>query len=69
MQQPDPTRDQPPAAEHEERAPKPPVDRPDPEDPPTGPAEELTEDFDPAAAPSNPDLVGPDPDALQEESP
>jgi len=33
------------------------VDRPDPEDPPTGPAEELDDDFDPAAAPSNPDLV------------
>jgi hypothetical protein len=32
-------------------------DRPDPEDPPTGPADELDDDFDPAAAPSNPDLV------------
>ena len=34
------------------------VDRPDPEDPPTGPADELDDDFDPAEAPSNPDLVG-----------
>lgn len=37
----------------------PPVDRPDPEDLPTGTAESLDDDFDPADAPSNPDLVGP----------
>lgn len=35
------------------------VTRPDPEDPPAD-AAELDEDFDPAASPSNPDLVGPD---------
>ncbi|TFB88250.1 hypothetical protein E3O44_06145 [Cryobacterium algoricola] len=40
----------------------PPVDRPDPEDPPVGPAEKLDHDFDPAAGPSNPDLVGSDTD-------
>lgn len=38
----------------------PPVDRPDPDDPPDGPAEKLDQDFDPAAKPSNPDLVGSD---------
>jgi hypothetical protein len=38
------------------------VDRPDPEDPPVGPAEELDDDFDPAADPSNPDLVGDGPE-------
>jgi len=36
------------------------VDRPDPEDPPVGPAEELDDGFDPAAAPSHRDLVGSD---------
>lgn len=34
------------------------VTRPDPEDPPTEPAEELDDTFDPAASPSNLDLVG-----------
>jgi hypothetical protein len=34
------------------------VERPDPEDPPVGPTEELDDEFDPAAAPSNPDLIG-----------
>ena len=37
---------------------EPPIDRPDPEDLPTGPAESLDDDFDPADSPSNPDLVG-----------
>ena len=40
----------------------PPVSRPDPEDPPAASAQELDDDFDPAAEPSNPDLVGPSAD-------
>lgn len=50
--------DSPRSAAHPRR--DPPVDRPDPEDPPVGPAENLDQDFDPAAGPSNPDLVGSD---------
>lgn len=42
----------------------PPIERPDPEDPPAGSADELDDDFDPATAPSNPDLVGESPDEV-----
>ncbi|WP_146073496.1 hypothetical protein [Cryobacterium sp. N22] len=42
----------------------PPIERPDLEDPPAGPADGLDDDFDPTAASANPDLVGQAPDEL-----